>query len=265
MNLLKCNHSVTLVLVGVIQAVKNIWIISDGFLTDAVAVLGQMQVLRKDDLYMYQEYDVYSFYPKKLCNDTFGKVLRSTLGEALGKHNKLPSVMIIVVGNSNIDDKVTTNQHTRRVWTAICNEIDRSLKARKDDLPKKACVTEEPRVYITNIPPRHKDHGENLDDGFEPFKTKRRRLNNILPQVAEKFNFSVLTITGILPDNVDLFVPSTGSLNGKGMEAFWNSVSRELRLADDLVKQKYKNLVIQRYLEDKQDEKQIRLQKGGKD
>lgn len=243
------------------QANKNVWLIGDTFLTDAIAVLGQMQMRDKDNLYMYQMYDIESFYPEKLCTDTFGKIIRSLFYEALEKHNRLPAVIIVVTGNDKIDDMTSTSFHTKRIWNALCIELDRAIKARKNDLPKKAILNEEPRVYFNSVFPRHKDHCEEQGEGIESFKSKRRRLNNLLPQVLKKFDFGVFTITGIIPDNDDYFIGSTGKLNGKGMEAFWTSLSKELRLADELLKERIQNNIIQKYLEQQEEESRIRAEK----
>lgn len=240
---------------------KNIWLLGDVYLTDAAAVLSQMQMLNKDELYIYQAYDVQSYFPKKQCSDSFGKQLRTVLYKALEDHNRLPAVMIFVVGNNRIDSMVTTPYHTKRIWNALCNEIDRTIKARKNVLPRKCFLNEEPRVFFTNIFPRYKDHCDAVDGGFDSFKTKRRRLNNILPQILGKFGFDVLPVNGILTDQEDYFISSTKLLSGKGMEMFWTSISKELRLADERLKENIKNKVIQSYHEDQDELARIRREK----
>lgn len=220
-----------------------------------------MQGLEKDQLYIYQAYDVQPYFPKKQCTDTFGKQVRCTLYQALSEHNRLPGVLLIVVGNHRIDDMVTTPYHTKRVWNTLFTEIDRAIKARKNDLPRKAYLNEEPRVFVVNIAPRFKEHCENVDSGFDSFKTKRRRLNNLLPQLAAKFEFEVLAINGILPDNPEFFEMSTGKLSGKGMREYWVSVCRELKVADERVKEKIRNNIIKSYLEDQKHEERIQSEK----
>lgn len=241
-----------------VKANKVIWIVGDVYLTDAAAVLSQIQTVNRDELYMYQAYDVKMYFPRKQCSDTFGRCLRNTLYEALKENNKLPAVIIAVTGNQRVDDKVSTPYHTKRVWTSIFTEFDRAIKARKNDLPKKAFLNEEPRVFFTNLYPRFKDHCEALDEGFESYKTKRRRLNNILPQIAQTFEFEVLPISGIIPDNPEYFISSTGQLSGKGMDTFWRSVSKELRIADEKIKEKIKNKIIRSFLEEEQERDKIR-------
>lgn len=236
---------------------KTIWIIGDVYLTDAAAILTQMQSQDKDQLYLYQAYNVKIFYPKKLCTDTFGKVLRCTLYEGLNQHAKLPAVIIVVTGNKKIDDMVSTPFHTKRIWKTICTEFDRAIKARKNDLPKKAVLNEEPRIFFTNVFPRSKDHCNAVDSGSDSFKTKRRRLNNLLPQVLATFGFKVLNITGILPDDVENFVDSTGQLTSKGILIFWKSVSQELRAADEALKEKIKNNIIGVYLDEVKEQERL--------
>lgn len=243
---------------GKVPANKNIWIIGDIFLTDAAVVLTQTQIQNRDELYLYQAYDVQVFYPKKQCTDSFGKIIRSTLYEALNMYDKLPAVIIVATGNADFDDKVSTPFHTKRIWKAVCTEIDRALKARKNDLQKKSYLNEEPRVFFTNAFPRYKDHCEATDKGFDSYKTKRRRLNNILSQILTNFGYELFTITGIVPDNPEYFVESTKALSGKGMSEFWKSVSRELKISDEKLKERIKSNIIKAYLENKQDQQRLR-------
>lgn len=237
------------------------WIIGDVFLTEAVAVLTQMQGLEKDQLYLYQAYDVKVFYPKKQCSDTFGRQVRYTLYQGLAENNKLPAVLLIVIGNNRIDDLVSTPYHTKRIWNTLFTEIDRAIKARKNDLPRKCFLNEEPRVFVVNVYPRFKDHCEQKNEGFDTFKTKRRRINNILPQISQKYGFNVITVNGIIPDNEEFFELSTGKLSGKGMREYWNSVSRELKVADETIKEKIRNDIIKSYLDDRKQEEKIQTEK----
>lgn len=249
------------VFAGLIAPNKNIWILGDVFLTDAIAVLMQMQMQEKDGLYLHSAYGVQPYYPKKLCSDSFGKQVRSQLYSALEEHNRLPAVIIVVIGNGKIDDKVSTPFHTRRVWNALCVEIDRAIKSRKNDLPRKAYLNEEPRVFFTEMFPTSKNHCEDLGSGFDSFKSKRRRLNNVLPQVLAKYKFEIMQINGIDPNLDENFVASTGHLSGKGTEIFWKAVARELKLADEKLKETIKNNIIKSYLEDKNEQELIAREK----
>lgn len=246
---------------GTIHANKTIWLIGDVYLTEALAVLTQHQNMNRDELYIYQAYDVKAFFPKRQCADTFGKIIRSMLYEALKQYNNLPAIIIVITGNQKIDDMVSTPFHTKRIWKAVCNKIDRAVKARKNDLPRKAFLNEEPRVFFTNVFPRSKNNCERVDEGFDTFKTKRRRLNNLLPQVAQAYGFNVLNISGIMPDDHENFVESTGILTGKGMLSFWKSVSQELRLADEKLKQRVRNNIINAYLEEERELQKINMEK----
>lgn len=216
-----------------------------------MAVLSSLQNQNKDELYLYQAYDVQYFYPNKLCADTFGKIVRCCLYQALSENNRLPAVIIVITGNKDVDNKVSNPYNTKRIWNSLCNEIDRAIKARKNDLPKKAFLNEEPRVFFSNMFPRSKSKCDDKDDGQDSYKTKRRRLNNILPQILQKFGFEVITINGIKPEEADYFESSTGLLSGKGMEMFWNSISKELKLADERLKEQIKNKIINSYLEER--------------
>lgn len=124
-------------------------------------------------------------------------------------------------------------------------------------MPAKAKYPDEPKVLITNMFPRFKEHNEKLDLTHESFKTKRRRLNGILPQIANNFGFKVLPINGILPDNAELFAVNTGQLNGKGMKEFWHCLSKELKLNDVKVEESKKSRVIQQYFDLQREERRI--------
>lgn len=216
-----------------------------------------MQNLNRDELYLFSDYDPQPYYCKLLNTDTFGKQITSQLFTALEEHNRLPSVIVIVIGNSNIDTKVMNPEHTRRVWSSLFTEIDRMIKTRKEHLPRKAQVVGEPRVLISNVFPRYKDHNDKTEKTNEPFKTKRRRLNGLLPQVAKNFGYSVINITGIVPDNSDLFTVNTGSLNGKGIKQFWTSLSSELKVDDFKQTEKKKNEIVSEYFEQQRELRRI--------
>lgn len=225
----------------------------DVFLTEAVAVLKEVQNRNRDQLYLYSNYDPQPYYPKLLDQSTFANQIRCQLYTALEEHNKLPAVILIVLGNKKIDDMVFNPENTRKVWRALFTELQRAIRVRKEDLPKKAQIDEEPRVLIGNIFPRFKDHQEKTDKTHESFKTKRRRLNGMLPQIAHEYDFTILPISGILPDNAEFFTTTTGQLNGKGMKEFWVSLSKELRLDDIRREERKKNKIIQEYFDEQRE------------
>lgn len=243
-----------------VRANKDIWILGDVFLTEAVAVLREIQNLNKDQLYLYSDYDPQIYYPKLLATQSFANLIRCQLFTALEEHNKLPSVIILILGNKNIDQMVMNPEQTRRVWNALFVELSRAIKTRKNDLPAKARSEFEPRVFVSNVFPRFKDHNERIDKGFEPFKTKRRRLNGILPQVASAYEFEVLPINGIIPDQSELFSTSTGFLNGKGIKEFWSNLSREFKLHDVRFEEKKKSKIIEDYFEQQREKRRIDLE-----
>lgn len=240
-----------------VRANKDIWILGDTFLTEAVAVLREIQNQNRDDLYLYSEYDPQIYYPKLMSTDSFATQIRCQLFTALEEHNKLPSVIILVIGNKNVDQKALNPEGTRKVWKALFTEIQRAIRVRKEDLPKKAQNKFEPRVFTTNMFPRAKDHNERCDLTGEAFKTKRRRLNGILPQVANDYGFNILQINGILPDNTELFTVGTGNLNGKGLKEYWYSVSRELKIADVKAEELRKSAIIQEYFDQKVEQRRV--------
>lgn len=244
-----------------VRANKDAWILGDTFLTEAVAVLRELQNLNRDELYLYHEFDPQIYYPKLLCNDTFASQIRRQLYTALEEHNKLPSIMVVVLGNKDIDNKALNPECTRKVWNALFTEIQRAIRTRKEDLPHKAKINSEPRIYITNLFPRYNTHNDALDKSKESFKTKRRRLNGILPQVASNFEFKILPINGILPDSSDLFNSGTGQLNGKGLKEFWSILSKELKIQEFRVAEQQKNRVLQEYFDEQQEQRRLGQEK----
>lgn len=244
-----------------VRANKDIWIFGDTFLTEAVAVLRELQNLNRDELYLYSEYDPQIYYPKLLDKDTFASQVRCQLFTALEEHNKLPAVIIVVLGNGNVDDKVLNPECTRKVWSALFTLIQRTIRTRKEDLPSKAKSPNEPKIYVSNMFPRFKDHNDKTDLTDETFKTKRRRFNGLLPQIALNFEYKVLPINGILPDNANLFTVNTGQLNGKGMKEFWLCLSRELKIQDFRLKEQSKNAVVQEFFEQQREQRRLAQEK----
>lgn len=244
-----------------VRANKDIWILGDTFLTEAVSVLREMQHLNRDELYIYSDYDPQIYFPTLLSKDTFARQIRCQLYTALEEHNKLPAVIIIVLGNKNVDHKVLNPECTRKVWSALFTEIQRAIKTRKEDLPKKAQSAEEPRVCITNLVPRFREHNDKTDLTHETFKTKRRRLNGILPQIANNFEFKVLPINSILPENSDIFEVNTGLLNGKGLKEYWVSLSKELKILDVRYDEQRKGKIIQDYFAQQREQNRVEQEK----
>lgn len=230
-------------------------------MTEAVAVLREIQNQGKDELYIYSEYDPKFYFPKLLCRDTFASQIRCQLYTALQEHNRLPAVILLIIGNKDVDHKVLNPECTRKVWSALFTEIQRTIRTRKEDLPSKSKNVHEPRVLIANMFPRFKNHNDALDLTKETFKTKRRRFNGILPQVANTFNYKVMPITGIIPDSTDYFTVSTGQLNGKGMKEYWTSVSRELKVQDVRFAEQKKSKIIQEYFDNQREQRRLALEK----
>lgn len=224
-------------------------------------MLREFQNQHRDALYLYSEYDPQIYYPKLLSKDTFASQVRCQLYTALEEHNKLPAAIIVIVGNKDIDLKVYNPEYTRKVWSALFTEMQRAIRTRKEDLPSKAKFPDEPQVFIANIFPRGSVFSDKCDLTHETFKTKRRRLNGILPQVASSFEFKVLAINGILPENSELFVMNTGQLNGKGIKEFWNSLSKELKVQDFKAKERNKSKIIQQHFDEQREQRRLLFEK----
>lgn len=227
------------------------------FLTEAVAVLREIQNQNRDELYLYSEYDPQIYFPKLLSKDTFASQIRCQLAMALEEHNKLLCIILLIFGNKDVDDKVLNPEGTRRVWSALFSEIDRAVRTRKEDLPRKAQNEGEPRVIVANMFSRFKDHNNKTDQTKESFKTKRRRLNGILPQVANNYDYQVLQVNGIIPDNSEIFAVNTGHLNGRGLKEYWDCISRELKILDVRQREKEKQQIIEAHYKELREQRRL--------
>lgn len=244
-----------------VRANKDVWILGDTFLTEAVSVLREMQNQDRNQLYLYSEYDPQIYYPKLLSTDTFASQIRCQLYTALEEHNKLPALIILILGNSNVDLKVLNPEFTRKVWSALFTEIQRAIMTRKEDLPHKAKHADLPIVAISNMFPKYREHNDKTGLTHETFKTKRRRFNGILPQVANNFGYKVLPINGILPENADIFAVNTGQLNGKGFKEFWTSLSREVKILNVKIAEQEKSKIIQEYFNQQREQRRVAQEK----
>lgn len=231
-------------------------------MTEAVAVLREMQNLNRNELYLYSEYDPQIYYPKLLAKESFAAQIRMQLYTAFEEHNKLPAVIVIILGNKDLHQKVFNPEGTRKVWGELFKLIDRAIKQRKEDLPAKAKVDDEPRVFTTNLFPKYKEHNEQLDSMRETFKTKRRRFNGLLPQISQKYGFGVLPINGIIPDQSEFFVTATGVLSGLGLKEFWTSVSKELKFQDIKFKESKTNSVIKAHYDQLRENRKIQRERA---
>lgn len=244
-----------------VRANKDIWLLGDVFLTEAVSVLMEMQHQNPDELHLFSDYDPQPYFPKLLDSQSFGKQITNQLFTALEEHNKLPSVIIIIIGNKQINKKVFNPEQTRRVWKALFTEIQRIIRTRKEDLPKKAQNQNKPRVLINNMFARFKDHNDKTEGTHESFKTKRHHFNSLLPQMVKDFDFSVLHITGLLPDNSEFFVQGSGQLNGRGMKQFWLSLSSEFKIFDTKQVELHKNRILADYFFQQKEARRIDQEK----
>lgn len=251
-----------LCIVDNVRANNVIWLVGDNFLNDSVSVLRQIQFERRDFLHLYAEYDVKAYFPKKLDTTIFGKQIRDQLCTALSDYDRLPTVIIIVLGNNPVDHLVSTPTQTKRIWDIVFTEIDRVIRTRKDQLNKKCYYNDQPRIYINNMFPRFKDDCENTGTTHESFKTKRRRFNHLLPQIARRFNIGVLPITGIIPDEKEFFLGTNGTLSGKGINAFWHCLSREFKIQEQAQFEGDKTKIIHEYLEQKKEVQRLESQRG---
>lgn len=93
-------------------------------MTEATAVLREIQNQHRDELYIYSHYDPQIYYPRLLSKSTFAAQIRCELSTALEEHNKLPAVILIVLGNKYVDHKVLNPECTRKVWNALLTEIE---------------------------------------------------------------------------------------------------------------------------------------------
>lgn len=237
-----------------VRANKSVWLLGDTFLTDALPVLMQIQSARKDEIYLFSNYDMKAFYPPKLDKFNFARQIRMQLANALEEHNRLPEVIILIIGNMQVERKIFNPVQTRRVWGALFKEIDRMIKTRKDDLPKKCFFEDKPKVYCTSMFPKYKGRNDVPDADGETFKSKRHRFNNLLPQIGRPFGIDMLMITGILPDEPDYFELSTGKLSGKGMSHYWQNLSKELKFEDQKCLEAEKSRVIKEYFEKRKEQ-----------
>lgn len=215
--------------IGYVPANHQLWILGDQLLKDTKAVLqslktGFIQDSAKPRLFIHDNFNVFTHHEEKEGQQNFIQQIITNFAQMLKANYKLPAIILILLDNSKLDDPPFATTALPRLIKWLLAEIDFMIKTRLGQLPKRCTTPVEPAVYLLKFLPRT-NHAENAD----LFKSVRRKVNNIIPELVNEFQFGFINAYEINTTTA-LFFNSTGTkLTQAGIVQFWASISKTIQ------------------------------------
>lgn len=251
-------------LAGYVPAFKQIWIIGDSFLKTTQSCLTALKTAYINDptkprLYIHDHYDVITLFEDEPGNENFVKQVRNNLAQLMKTHYKLPEKIIVMLNNTLLDDTAFAVTQLTELLKWLLSEIETAINYRRKYLPIRCLQPGEPAVYLLKMLPRG-----NKMVNTSTFKSVRRKINNQIPTITEKFEFGFINAYEI-NSSTSLFFDRHGKhLSPTGTMKFWESVSDTIKEMneDKLQKAKIHDAPKERATEraeiDKKDSQKIR-------
>lgn len=217
------------VLIGFIPGNNQIWILGNELLKDAQPTLNNLKTAFIADsamprLYIHDKFDVLAHYENKGHPINFIKQVRNNFAQMLKANAKLPTIIIIMLGNELLEDAAFAVSQLQRMVQWLLAEIDFMIKSRIKQLPEKCITQAEPAVFLLKFLPRT-TRAEEAD----LFKSTRRKINNMIPELTNQFNFGFINAYEINSSSALLFDAKGTKLTAPGMVRLWESISDRVR------------------------------------
>lgn len=175
-------------------------------------------------LYIHDRFDVVIHHDEKDTALNFIRQVRNNLAQLLQTHAKLPHLILILLSNENLDDHAFATTQLERMILWLLSEVEAMIKLRISQLPEKCKTPGEPAVYILKMLPRLERSPQS-----EMFKSLRRKINNAIPAVANKFQFGFINAYEVNTSS-GLYFDATGSrLTSMGIVQLWKSISTTIQ------------------------------------
>lgn len=154
----------------------------------------------------------------------FTTQIRGGLADLLSTKWRLPNYIYILFSNDQIPEADILGDEIYKVLEDLFTFINRVIISRRVQLPMKSRRCDPPSITIvkTVVPPQKQLMTANL-------KNRRRSFNRALQKVALNFEWRSINIDAILPSENSNY-DDQGELSPKGMKAFWNFLSEDLRM-----------------------------------
>lgn len=178
----------------------------------------------KPRLYIHDYYDVIPFFDDSQANNNFLWQIQNNLAHLLKVHYKLPEKIVIILNNSILDDTAFATTQLAAILQWLFKEIEAAINLRRKHLPIRCLKKNEPSVYLIKMLPR----ATRAEDG-DMFKSIRRKVNNQIPLITEKFEYGFINVCKITTSNSLMYDRSGKALAPAGMVQFWDSISHTIK------------------------------------
>ena len=225
------------------KAVKDTWIIGDGFLYDIFtsyqAAKTEASIDKFKPPYMYDYYNIhYGFHPPlSQIKSTEARISNSLIELLNSKEFKLPKYILIIPDKDLIEGVLSQfcDYGFKKVFRAsikwLMNDINKTLSIRKEALRSKRggalSTSAEPRLIWISIIKRP----INIHDDVKAVYKLVRKANEVLEDVVRKFDkYSHFIQIDTL--NEHKFFDSMGKLTATGKSTFWREIDGKMRKFD---------------------------------
>lgn len=218
-------------LTGYVPAFNQIWILGDSLLKETTSALidlknGYINDPIKPRLYMHDNYDIIPCYDES-AKGNFLKQIRNSLVHLTKAHYKLPSKILILLDNEILDETAFAVTQLANALKWLFNEMESIITTRRSQLPLRCLKPGEPSVFLLKMIPRG-IKSENIS----LFKSVRRKINNLIPAIAEKFEYGFINACEITSDSTTYFDRSGKKLAPAGIIKLWESISQIIQEMD---------------------------------
>ena len=176
---------------------------------------------------MFDSYNMKYFFTPVMMSSNVLIRLRDALVEGLHNFNKLPRVILVLIGRDFkkftelpglCDDGV--------VW--LLTQLYTRIETRKGQMDKKCYRASEPKFIFIKPTPLYEKQ-----DVFGKERELRRYFNKVVEKTAKKFKYYfVQNLAEIAPNKKELYDICTYSLSKTGYLRFWSNINNIIRKLD---------------------------------
>ena len=221
-----------------VTAIEDAWFVGDTFMDEIFRALNELKriacILKTNPPYLYQFFNVFSYYQNKLsCVRGIVRILNALI-EGLNNRHRLPRLVVFIMDRDFISHinyfsfRVTEVMETVFHWLA--REVNKLIRRRKADLfdikPGAILLDQTKIVWVKMIKRPY------MDPQFQKFDSTfalRNKFNNAIKTVLADLK-PINYILNIKVDERDFY--PTGGLTEQGQRSFWREIDECLSLFD---------------------------------
>lgn len=221
------------------------WIISDYDSSDKMMRFHQLKQMAKTDScyaewFMFNNYDIFTHTSTNTGLQT--TQILNALTSMLNSYRRLPAIIVVVMGDKLMHDKVLLEQDLGDVLHNLCKRLIRQVESWLEKIPAKAIPDRKPQIYITKPLPKPEGFFGDSKEKFRNFASARKIYNSKLVAAVKQFGIGFINV-GITQEDTAYFKKGleTGKflLTDKGLLAYWDGVSSALLKLAELARSKH--------------------------